>query len=145
MGHRRAVSGRRKNGEEFPAEASISKLDLPTGERIYTVVLRDITERKWAEDADRFLTESGTRLARSLQPEAVLDAIGDTAIPLLGDACVINVVEDNTIRRIARALDEERQRLMNRLAAEFPRTWDSPSPVVDVLRRGRPGARGVCG
>jgi PAS domain S-box-containing protein len=138
MGHRRAVSGRRKDGEEFPAEASISRLDLPTGERIYTVVLRDITERKWAEDADRFLTESGTRLARSLQPEAVLDAIGDTAIPMLGDACVIDVVEDNTIRRVARALDEDRQRLMNRLAAEFPRTWDSPSPVVDVLRRGQP-------
>jgi PAS domain S-box-containing protein len=138
MGHRRAVSGRRKNGDEFPAEASISKLDLPTGERIYTVVLRDITERKRAEDADRFLTESGTRLGRSLHQEAVLDAISDTAIPMLGDACVIDVVEDTTIRRVARALDEERQRLMNRLAAEFPRTWDSPSPVVDVLRRGRP-------
>jgi len=138
MGHRRAVAGRRKNGDEFAAEASISKLDLPTAERIYTVVLRDITERKWAEDADRFLTESGTRLSRSLHREAVLDAIGELAIPMLGDACVIDVVDDTTIRRVARAVDEERQRLMSRLAAEFPRTWDSPSPVVDVLRRGRP-------
>jgi PAS domain S-box-containing protein len=138
MGHRRAVAGRRKNGDEFAAEASISKLDLPTGERIYTVVLRDISERKWAEDADRFLTESGTRLSRSLHREAVLEAIGDMALPMLGDACVIDVVEDTTIRRVARAIDDERQRLMSRLAAEFPRTWDSPSPVVDVLRRGRP-------
>jgi len=138
MGHRRAVAGRRKNGDEFAAEASISKLDLPTAERIYTVVLRDITERKWAEDADRFLTESGTRLSRSLHREAVLDAIGELAIPMLGDACVIDVVDDTAIRRVARAVDEERQRLMSRLAAEFPRTWDSPSPVVDVLRRGRP-------
>ena len=138
MGHRRAVAGRRKNGDEFAAEASISKLDLPTRERIYTVVLRDITEQKWAEDADRFLTESGTRLSRSLHREAVLDAIGELVIPMLGDACVIDVVDDTTIRRVARAVDEERQRLMSRLAAEFPRTWDSPSPVVDVLRRGRP-------
>jgi PAS domain S-box-containing protein len=140
MGHRRAVSGRRKDGEEFPAEASISKLDLPTGERIYTVVLRDVTERKWTEDANRFLMESGTRLSRSLHREAVLDAIGDMAIPMLGDACVIDVVEDTTttIRRVTWAVDEERQHIMNRLAAEFPRTWDSPSPVVDVLRRGRP-------
>ncbi|HTK54738.1 MAG TPA: ATP-binding protein [Gemmatimonadaceae bacterium] len=138
MGHRRAVAGRRKNGDEFPAEASISRLDLPTGERIYTVVLRDVTERKWIEDTDRFLTDSGTRLSRSLQREAVLDAIGDLALPMLGDACVIDVVEDTTIRRVARAVDPERHRLMSRLAAEFPRTWDSPSPVVDVLRRGRP-------
>src|SRR5262245_38554407 len=138
MGHRRAVAGRRKDGSDFPAEASISKLDLPTGERIYTVVLRDITERKWIEDADRFLTESGTRLSRSLQREAVLDAISDLALPMLGDACVIDVVEDTTIRRVARAVDEGRHRLMTRLASEFPRTWDSPSPVVDVLRRGRP-------
>jgi PAS domain S-box-containing protein len=42
------VIGRRKNGEEFAAEASISKLEL-NGERYYTVVLRDVTERKSAE------------------------------------------------------------------------------------------------
>src|SRR5690242_14028096 len=44
MGHRRAVSALRRDGTEFPAEASISKLDLPDGRRIYTALLRDITE-----------------------------------------------------------------------------------------------------
>jgi len=41
----RTLLGLRKNGEEFPADAAISKLEV-AGERILTVVLRDITEQK---------------------------------------------------------------------------------------------------
>jgi light-regulated signal transduction histidine kinase (bacteriophytochrome) len=54
MGKLRPLSGVRANGEEFPIEASISHVEVE-GQQIYTVILRDITERKHAEDEIRQL------------------------------------------------------------------------------------------
>ena len=49
MGEQREVWGRRKNGEEFAAEATISRHSLD-GRTILTVVHRDVTERKKLEE-----------------------------------------------------------------------------------------------
>ena len=50
MGDRLEIVARRRDGTEFPAEASISKLYLE-GEIILTVILSDITDRKLAQAA----------------------------------------------------------------------------------------------
>ena len=51
-GSLRVVTGLRRNGEEFPIDASISQID-ESGARFYTVILRDVTARIEAEAALR--------------------------------------------------------------------------------------------
>jgi PAS domain S-box-containing protein len=51
-GSLRIVTGLRRNGEEFPIDASISQIGAP-GERFFTVILRDVTARVEAEKALR--------------------------------------------------------------------------------------------
>ena len=50
MGERQEISGLRKSGEEFPAEASIQRM-VVEGKDIYAAVLRDVSARYRAEEA----------------------------------------------------------------------------------------------
>jgi signal transduction histidine kinase len=52
MGGMRVVTGLRRNGEEFPIDASISQ-QSEDGHKFYTVILRDVTERVRSEQALR--------------------------------------------------------------------------------------------
>jgi PAS domain S-box-containing protein len=61
MGERGQISGRRKGGEIFPADASISRIEVG-GRRIFTAVVRDVSQRVYAEEA---LAAQAEELARS--------------------------------------------------------------------------------
>ncbi|MEX0271384.1 PAS domain S-box protein, partial [Leptolyngbyaceae cyanobacterium UHCC 1019] len=50
MGERSEIFGRRQDGTEFPAEASISRLEIGE-EMIFTAILRDVSDRKRTEAA----------------------------------------------------------------------------------------------
>ena len=94
------VFGRRKDGEEFPADAGISRFEAG-GERILTVVLRDITEQKRIESEQRFLAEVGPVLATSLEYEDTLSKIAELAVRELADLCIVDIVgEDGEVRRL---------------------------------------------
>ena len=56
--------GLRANGEEFPIEASISQVTV-AGERVGTIILRDITERKSNEEARSLLAREVDHRAKN--------------------------------------------------------------------------------
>lgn len=66
MGRQRVLFGLRANGEEFPIEASISQIRDASG-KLYTVMLRDITERLHAENALKQSREELRELSANLQ------------------------------------------------------------------------------
>src|SRR5262249_45816943 len=88
-----AIFGLRKNGEEFPADAAISKLDVGS-KRIMTVALRDITGQKRIENEQRFLADVGAVLTSTLDYEDTLRNIAQLAVRDLADLCIIDVVEE---------------------------------------------------
>lgn len=137
MGDRREIAGLRKNGEEFPAEASISRIDHPSS-RIFTVVLRDITDRKRSEDTQRFLADSSAVLARSLDYRTTLAGLARLALPQLADWCVIDVLIEGRLDRVEAAHhDPDRDALVQELK-RFPPEAARAHPSVTVVETGEP-------
>lgn len=83
MGQLGTVMGLRADGEEFPVEAAISHITVE-GKKFYTVILRDITERKQAEQLLR-RNEERYRQLIAASPLAIVVYRADKVI-LINDA-----------------------------------------------------------
>jgi PAS domain S-box-containing protein len=77
--HVLAFTGRRETGEEFPIEATASCLDV-RGKKTYTLIVRDISERKRAEME---LQRQADSLARAMtELKALNDELGERQMEL---------------------------------------------------------------
>lgn len=101
MADRREISGLRRSGEEFPAEASISRVTIE-GERTFMVTLRDVSERRNIENRQRLLATAGWVLAASLDVESTMATITELPVPLLGEWSLLELLTpDGGVRRVA--------------------------------------------
>lgn len=101
------VVGRRKSGEEFPAEASIARLDV-AGLRLLTVALRDMSERQRAMNEQRLLIELGSVLSATLEYERTVANLAALMVREgVADRCVVDVVDEaGNVRRVGAAADD---------------------------------------
>src|SRR5688572_291438 len=137
MGERGQISGLRKNGEEFPADAAISHLDGREG-KVYAVVLRDVTERRRAHESQRFLAESGETLASSLGVDETLRNVTRIAVPFLSDACIVHIYHGGRFQRVAVAhVEPARGAAIEQRRLENPIDLEGNHPVAEAIRTGR--------
>jgi PAS domain S-box-containing protein len=83
----KAVKGLRFNGEEFSAEVSISK-NLSKGEKFYTIILRDITEKKKARQIlleKSMLATLEAEIGALLSQSNTLSEILDKAVEIIAN------------------------------------------------------------
>nr|WP_225937706.1 ATP-binding protein [Myxococcus sp. RHSTA-1-4] len=138
MGERRAVFGRRKDGEEFPAEAAISRLEVQ-GHALMTVVLRDVSERERRQREQRFLSQASATLAESLDSRVTTERLVRLCVPEFADGCALYLVQEGHARLVALSdVDPARREALLAAAERSPVPLDSPSGIAHVIRSGQP-------
>lgn len=128
--HSIPIFGLRKNGEEFAADASISRLEVG-GQRTLTVSLRDISENKRIELEHRLLAELGEVLSTSLDYEVTLSNVASIIARELADFCIIYILDDHgAVSQIKAACREVGNTwICEYLARAGPTGWHSRIPA----------------
>lgn len=129
----------RKDGSITWVNLTSSAVWDAAGQPKYAVgIIEDISDRKRAEAAQRFLLEISTLLASSLDYEATLAGVAHLAVPILGDWCIVDIVQDGwTLQQIAIACTRpELQQNISDMRHRYAPKSGKPHPIIDKLRQG---------
>lgn len=102
-------------------------------------VVRDVTERKRAEDDQRFLARAGELLAGTLDEREALTNLARLAVPELADWCTVDIVQadGSTVALGGSHVDPTKVALIAELQRFYPPDRLGRQPISQVLREGR--------
>lgn len=137
MAERRPIYGLRRDGSEFPAEASLAKVSRE-GQTLMTVILRDITFRQRQSDDANFLSEASAVVNAAFESDELPQIIASLVLKRLGHACVLllmesSLVDEGSYRCSVSAADPGDASILKELCEvthDGPRNW--PLPMEDV-------------
>ena len=136
IGSGREVLGRRKDGSVFPMELAVSETVLPRG-RVFTGIVRDISQRKEAEHAQALLMEAGTVLAQSLDVATTMRNLASLAVTHLADYCIVDLLgEDGQFHRLEALARNPALKETLLKAMAYPPRMDSGSPLIQAFNSG---------
>ncbi len=138
IGIGREVLGLRKDGSVFPMDLAVSEFYIE-GRRAFVGIVRDISERKKAEQTFKFLADASATLAVLVDYESTLREVAQLAVPTFADWCMVDLLDPaGTLRRVATAhADPERILEADRVEQIAPSAPDARNGPAHVLRTGR--------
>jgi PAS domain S-box-containing protein len=139
IGIGREVVGRCKDGSTFPMDLAVSEFHLGA-QRFFTGIVRDITERKKAEQDTRFLADASAALAALVDYESTLQKLARLAVPFFADWCLVDMAEgDGSLRRVAVAhIDPAKMARAHEAYIRYPPDPKASQGPPLVIRTGQP-------
>lgn len=134
MGSRPAdIIGRRKDGEEFPADAAISKLEV-AGTLVLTVSLRDMTEQRRSEREQRQRAELAELLVTA-GPDyaALLGGVANLVVRDWEDWCAIDIVQNGDLKRAVLVHGDPTKAAVAQKLSQLPGAWRNAKPLSDAI------------
>lgn len=129
------------SGVEHWSIVSATPVFDPQGDvELVVNIFRDVTARKRAELAEKFLSDASKALAASLDETTTLRTVADLVVPALADWCVVDMVrEGGRPETVAIAhVDPTKLALGWELVRRYPIDPEAEFGTAKVLRTGEP-------